>query len=79
MVRCVTTHAEKGAGMKTTLYVGQEEAEEVGEDMEEVEDVGARRENDKPHKPLMTAWCRSPSWSTISGTPTYSHFSGKPP
>ena len=28
-MECVTAHAEKGAGTKTTLFVGQQEAEEV--------------------------------------------------
>ena len=42
----VTAHAEKGAGTKTTLYLGQEEVEEV-------EEVGARRGKEKPHSPLM--------------------------
>ena len=37
MLESVTAHAEKGAGTKTTLYVGEEEEEEV----EEVEEVGA--------------------------------------
>ena len=38
VVESVTSHAEKGAGTKTTLYVGQEEEEE---EVEEVEaDVG---------------------------------------
>ena len=38
MVESVTAHAEKGAGTKTTLYVGQEEEEEEVE--EEEEDAG---------------------------------------
>ena len=49
VVQSVTTHAEKGAGTKTTLYVGQVEEEEV----EEVEEVGGGRGKDKPHHPLM--------------------------
>ena len=50
----VTTHAEKGAGTKTTLYVGEDEEEEVEEEVEEVEEVGGGRGRDKPHHPLMT-------------------------
>ena len=38
MVESVTAHAEKGAGTKTTLYVGQEEEEDEVE--EEEEDAG---------------------------------------
>ena len=38
MVETVTAHAEKGAGTKTTLYVGREEEEEEVE--EEEEDAG---------------------------------------
>ena len=38
VVESVTAHAEKGAGTKTTLYVGQEEEEEEVE--EEEEDAG---------------------------------------
>ena len=49
VVESVTAHAEKGAGTKTTLYVGQEEEEEV----EEVEEVGGGTGKDKPHHPLM--------------------------
>ena len=49
VVESVTAHAEKGAGTKTTLYVGEEEEEEV----EEVVEVGAGRGKDKPHNPLM--------------------------
>ena len=33
VVESVTAHAEKGAGTKTTLYVGQEEEEEVEEEV----------------------------------------------
>ena len=40
MEESVTAHAEKGAGTKTTLYVGQEEEEDVEEEAEEVEAVG---------------------------------------
>ena len=36
VVEFVTAHAAKGAGTKTTLYVGQEEEEEVVEEVEEV-------------------------------------------
>ena len=50
VVESVTAHAEKGAGTKTTLYVGQEEEEEVEE---EVVEVGAGRGKDKPHNPLI--------------------------
>ena len=53
VLESVTAHAEKGAGMKTTLYVGQEEEEEVEEEVEEVEEVGAGRGKEKPHNPLM--------------------------
>ena len=49
VVESVTAHAEKGAGTKTTLYVGHQEEEEV----EEVVEVGAGRGKDKPHSPLM--------------------------
>ena len=49
----VTAHAEKGAGTKTALYVGQEEAEEVEEEVEEVKEVGAGRGKEKPDNPLM--------------------------
>ena len=49
VLESVTAHAEKGAGTKTTLYVGQEEEEEV----EEVEEVGTGRGKEKPHSPLM--------------------------
>ena len=40
VVESVTAHAEKGAGTKTTLYVGHEEEEDVEEEVEEVEEVG---------------------------------------
>ena len=52
VLESVTAHAEKGAGTKTTLYVGQEEEEEEEEDVEEVEEVGAGRGKEKPHNPL---------------------------
>ena len=51
VLESVSAHAEKGAGTKTTLYVGQEEEEEVEEEVEEVEEMGAGR--GKPHNPLM--------------------------
>ena len=50
VVECVTAHAKKGAGTKTTLYVGEEKEEDVEE---EVEAVGGGRGKDKPHHPLM--------------------------
>ena len=53
VVESVTAHAEKGAGTKATLYVGQEEEEEVEEEVDEVVEVGAGRGQDKPHNPLM--------------------------
>ena len=34
VVESVTAHAEKGAGRKTTLYVGHEEEEEVEDEVE---------------------------------------------
>ena len=55
VVESVTAHAEKGAGTKTTLYVGQEEEEDVEEEAEEVEEVGGGRGKDQPHHPLMTS------------------------
>ena len=51
VLESLTAHAEKGAGTKTTLYVGQEEEEEVDEEVEEEVEVGAGR--GKPRKPLM--------------------------
>ena len=51
VLESVTAHAEKGAGTKSTLYVGQEEEEEVEEEVEEVEEVGSGR--GKPHNPLV--------------------------
>ena len=52
MVESVTTHAEKGAGTKTTLYVGQEEEGEVEEEVEEVEEVrGWEGEGQTPPPP----------------------------
>ena len=53
MVESVTAHAEKGAGTKTTLYVGHEEEEDVEEEVVEVGEVGGGRGKDKPHHPLM--------------------------
>ena len=53
VVESVTAHAEKGAGTKKTLYVGQEEEEDVEEEVEEVEKVWGGRGKDKPHHPLM--------------------------
>ena len=53
VLESVTAHAEKGAGTKTTLHVGQEEEEEVEGEVEEVVEVGAGRGKDKPHNPLM--------------------------
>ena len=44
----------RGAGTKTTLYVGQkEEEEEVEEEEEDVGGVGAGGRKEKPHNPLM--------------------------
>ena len=53
VVESVTAHAEKGAGTKTTLYVGQEEEEEEEGEVEEVVEVGAGRGKEKPHNPLL--------------------------
>ena len=53
VVESVTAHAEKGAGTKTTLYVAQEEEEDVVEEADEVEEVGGWRGKDKPHHPLV--------------------------
>ena len=53
VLESVTAHAEKGAGTKTTLYVGQEKAEQEEEEVEVVEEVGAGRGKEKPHNPLM--------------------------
>ena len=53
MVESVTTHAEKGAGTNTTLYVGQEEEEDVEEEAEEVEEVAGGMGKNKPRHPLM--------------------------
>ena len=55
VVESVTAHAEKGAGTKTTLYVGQEEeeVEEVEEEEEDAGGVGAGGRKEKPHNPLM--------------------------
>ena len=51
-----TAHAEKGAGTKTTLYVGPQEEEEVEGEVEEVVEVGAGRGKEKPHNPLMISF-----------------------
>ena len=51
VLESVTVHAEKGSGTKTTLYVGQQEAEEVEEEVKELVEVGARREKDKLRTP----------------------------
>ena len=40
VVESVTAHAEKDVGTKTTLDVGQEEEEEVEQEVEKVEEVG---------------------------------------
>ena len=40
VVEFVTAHAEKGAGTKRTLYVGEQEEDEVEEEVVEVEAVG---------------------------------------
>ena len=56
VVESVTAHAEKGAGTKTTLYVGQEEEEEVEEEVQEVEEVGGGRGKGKAHHPLMISF-----------------------
>ena len=40
VVESVTAHAQKGAGTKTTLCGGQEEDQEVEEEVEEVQEVG---------------------------------------
>ena len=53
VLESVTAHAEKCAGTKTTLYVGQEEEEEVEGEAEEVVEVRAGRGEEKPHNPLM--------------------------
>ena len=49
VVESVTAHAEKGAGTKRTLYVGQEEEEEVEDEVEEVVEVGAGRGKEEGH------------------------------
>ena len=49
----VTAHAEKGAGTKTTLYVGREEEVEVEEEVEEVVELWPSERKDKFHNPLM--------------------------
>ena len=53
VVESITAHAEKGAGTKTTLYVGQEEEDDVEKEAEDVGEVGGGRGKDKPHHPLM--------------------------
>ena len=54
MVESVTAHAEKGAGTKTTLYVGQEEEEEeVEQEEEDAGGLGAGGRKEKLHNPLM--------------------------
>ena len=54
VVESVTAHAEKGAGTKTTLYVGQQEEEvELEEEEEDVGGVGAGGRKEKPNDPLM--------------------------
>ena len=53
VVEAVTAHAKKGAGAKTTCYVGQEEEENVEEEAEEVEEVGGGTGRNKPHHPLV--------------------------
>ena len=56
VVEDVTAHAEKGAGTKRTLYVGQEEEEEVSEEVVEVEEVGGwEGEGQAPQPPH--DWC----------------------
>ena len=57
MLESATAHAAKGAGMKTTLYVGKEEAEEVEEEVEEVVEevelvLGEAEYVPPPHAPL---------------------------
>ena len=54
VVESVTAHAEKGAGTKTTFYVGQEEEEEVEEEGEgqEEEALEGGRGKGKPRHPL---------------------------
>ena len=52
LLQSVAAHAQKGAGTKTTIYVGQEDEEDVEEEAEEAEEVGGGREKDKPHHPL---------------------------
>ena len=53
VVESVTAHAKNGAVTKTTLYVGQEEDQEVETEVQEVVEVGAGRGKEKPHNPLM--------------------------
>ena len=52
VVESASAHAEKAAG-KTTLYLGNEEEDDVEEEAEPVEEVGGGRGKDKPHHPLM--------------------------
>ena len=47
----VTAHAEKGAGTKMTLYVGQEEEEDVEEEAEEVRRWGVEGGRTSPTTP----------------------------
>ena len=54
VVESIIAHAEKGVGTKTTLYVGQEEEEDVEEEVEEVEEVGGERGKDKFHHPRIS-------------------------
>ena len=56
VVESVTVHAEKGAGTKTILNVGQEEEAYVEKEAGEVQEVGGGREKDKPHQPLMISF-----------------------
>ena len=64
VVESVNAHAEKGAGTKTTLYVGQEEEEEVEEEVEDLEEVGGGRGKHKPHQLLMISVQKGkdPTW-----------------
>ena len=75
VVESVTAHAEKGAGTKTTLYVGQEEeeVEEVEEEEEDAGGVGAGGRKEKPHNPLSMrpsrTWCGCGGWAWCWTTP----------
>ena len=53
VMKTVTAHAEKGAATKTTLYGGREEAEEVEQGVDEVEELRAGRGRGKPHNTFM--------------------------